>query len=967
METIFWETHNNALFNVFIRDLGQGIQTNLKHMILDNDKSELVVTTADVHKSKKPKVMKKKDLIIQEQNIIRDEKLIKDDLMKIDYAFQSISENNYMEKFNYLKTEKGKQIFKVKLLEYFVKLQKGSKGVKGANGSKDYMSQILILYYSLKYGQHEYILDDEKYLKIVKRLDKKLLDCDTKSYLMKECSDLLPPLNFWDRGEYKLDEWQKTVIQFIKHKKSVLVKAPTSSGKTFVAMATGILHPKILYVLPAKPVAFQVGANFIKMGYRVHYLVENMGHLSYDNQTNIFIGTPDVIEQYLPKIYTEFDYAVFDEIHNLNDMIQYENIIKCIRCPFLALSATINNIEFLKDIFQKIHPGMNIEYVEYKKRFINIQRWIYNDKLTDLHPLSCLDLSDFNSIQFIPFTPKDLINLYESIYDIFEQDDLEEEVEYLSPDKYFSEDKLLTLDDTKEYESFMKQELENIYDKYPKYITEIVNKYQRRPVDTDKKTTNDKQSSNNIIQLFKDCRGKDLLPMLYFHTREEVSKEIFLNLYEDLQNEENINYPFHYDFLQKKSELYQKYMERRTIHSDSIKIKTNDARTEKSEKMNRYDKEQKNKYISDMTNYYNKYISRCEGVAIKNLIRERDEFIENPDFRDIDVFKKHPDFVFSRGEPMSGDEIKSIRREIKKSIGLTVDYENPYFQLLKRGIGLYVSSMPDVYNWILQRLMSERKLGIVISDKTLCLGIDLPIRSVVLTGYKDPNYTTSDYLQMSGRAGRRGHDTQGNIIFHNVPNYLELMKGKLPKIIGSDIHLGNSYQVIQELNRNIKTDHLNWKINQDIKDIKDIKDNQTLKKMVFPVKIQKLAWNLRYYHNSEYFLNEMNKMEKQIFRIDEDSRELWFYRYIIKNLAGKTGKTCETGKTVFNEDLYIEIYKSNKINDNVVEVISHLLEIGEIHKHIVNSLDNTYMITKRTSRIIFTKLRTIIYKYRGFE
>ena len=58
METIFWETHNNALFNVFIRDLGQGINTNLKHMILDNDKSELDIPNT-IHKSNKPKVMKK--------------------------------------------------------------------------------------------------------------------------------------------------------------------------------------------------------------------------------------------------------------------------------------------------------------------------------------------------------------------------------------------------------------------------------------------------------------------------------------------------------------------------------------------------------------------------------------------------------------------------------------------------------------------------------------------------------------------------------------------------------------------------------------------------------------------------------------------------------------------------------------------------------------------------------------------
>ena len=68
METLFWETHDNTQFNVFIRDLSQGINTNLKHMILDNDKSEISQVKRVIHKSKKPTQMKKKDLIIQEQN-----------------------------------------------------------------------------------------------------------------------------------------------------------------------------------------------------------------------------------------------------------------------------------------------------------------------------------------------------------------------------------------------------------------------------------------------------------------------------------------------------------------------------------------------------------------------------------------------------------------------------------------------------------------------------------------------------------------------------------------------------------------------------------------------------------------------------------------------------------------------------------------------------------------------------------
>ena len=86
-------------------------------------------------------------------------------------------------------------------------------------------------------------------------------------------------------------------------------------------------------------------------------------------------------------------------------------------------------------------------------------------------------------------------------------------------------------------------------------------------------------------------------------------------------------------------------------------------------------------------------------------------------------------------EPMSGDTMKTIRREIMKTLNIKIPYEHPIFQMLKRGIGLYIESMPDEYKWILQKLMSKRDIGIIISDKTLCLGIDLPIRTSVLMEY----------------------------------------------------------------------------------------------------------------------------------------------------------------------------------------------------------------------------------------
>ena len=99
----------------------------------------------------------------------------------------------------------------------------------------------------------------------------------------------------------------------------------------------------------------------------------------------------------------------------------------------------------------------------------------------------------------------------------------------------------------------------------------------------------------------------------------------------------------------------------------------------------------------------------------------------------------------------------------------------------------------------------------------------------------------------------------------------------------------------------------------------------------------------------------MNKIEKTIFRIDEDEREHWLFKFVINQLFD------------INSDTYLMIYKKNKIDENIETTLINLIQIGDIHMNIVNSLDNTFMITKKNSEIIFNNLRTLIYKYKGFE
>ena len=97
----------------------------------------------------------------------------------------------------------------------------------------------------------------------------------------------------------------------------------------------------------------------------------------------------------------------------------------------------------------------------------------------------------------ISFTPNDCIILYEIL-----EEKLGDNIEYLSPDNYFKEDKLLTLDDTKEYEIYLKLELKKLNNKYPKEIIDICNEL----ILNNNNLDNLDYNFDNIILFFRDCK-----------------------------------------------------------------------------------------------------------------------------------------------------------------------------------------------------------------------------------------------------------------------------------------------------------------------------------------------------------------------------------------------------------------------------------------------------------------------------
>jgi superfamily II RNA helicase len=917
MKNLQNQTIDKQDLSIFLRDLSLSINVNLKHMIED------LIVNKEEKKNKKNyhkgrKIVKKKDLIIQQQNEKKSKINYEDDISKIGFLMKKLDPMNPFDNLNSFKTDKGKRAFQQKLLEYFWE-----------NKSKN-IHNIFSLYFSI---------DEKEDNEILQNVKSMLNEYDYKLFMMKKMGNMLPPLDLWNQNKKQFEDWQIETIKYVNRGESVIVKAPTSSGKSFIAMSSGIFHKKILYVCPAKPVVYQVGAHFIQMGYKVHFLVDNFSYHSYDSKTNIFIGVPSEIENHIMTIGDDFDYAVFDEIHNLNkndDGDNYENIIKLINCNFLALSATIKNADYLKECFHNIHPNRNIHLIEYNKRFINQQRWIWNDnQYHKLHPFCVYNsIHDVQTNNSLPFTPNDCSRLWEVIEDTFE--DIIDDLDDFSPDEYFKEERILTLEDCRVYEIFLKEKLIELSKIYPKEVQNIFDAF----------TFKEKEKKTGIINFIKKTKEKDMFPMIMFHTNENECKNIFTDIFKQLEQAELEEYPYHYEILEKKQELYKGYLDKRESYKSSIKISQNTTNVEYfiKDKMESFERKEKEIYIKSICDFYQckiheiKKSEKDENIKkkqTKNISKEMNEFMFNPDFCLQDIFKKHKDFIFTKSnKPMEADTIRNVRREIKKTLGIKIEYENQLFQMLKRGIGIYINNMPDEYNWILQKLLSNKEIGIVISDRTLCLGIDLPVRSSCFLGINNNTITRDEYLQMAGRAGRRGKDTQGNIIFYGNIDYKKLMKGDLPEIKGSD----NSIYTL--CNVHPKSDNLYSNMINNKRKVINVDFNMNDKNT-------KITWKLRNYPKANEFLSILPKLEKKVYMLKEYEREEYLLSIISR---------------IIEDNSIISLYKKNKLIS--YQEVNRCKNINELIIKIHNQLNyQQYMITMNLMKVIFQNFNRIIYNY----
>ncbi|KAJ3722132.1 hypothetical protein DFJ43DRAFT_668590 [Lentinula guzmanii] len=137
------------------------------------------------------------------------------------------------------------------------------------------------------------------------------------------------------------------------------------------------------------------------------------------------------------------------------------------------------------------------------------------------------------------------------------------------------------------------------------------------------------------------------------------------------------------------------------------------------------------------------------------------------------------DFSFA-GRPSSIEELERVIQELSGPMLQTSDWA---IRALRRGIAVHHAGKSKGYRVAIENLFRQGYIRVMISTGTLALGINAPARTSVFCG-DSPYLTALMYRQCAGRAGRRGFDLLGNVVFYGLPysRVQRLVLSRLPAL-----------------------------------------------------------------------------------------------------------------------------------------------------------------------------------------
>jgi len=622
-------------------------------------------------------------------------------------------------------------------------------------------------------------------------------------------------------------------LDIVDDNKSALVVAPTASGKTFIGY---YVMDKVLradndgvavYVAPSKALVNQVSAEiyarFSSKTYPAHSKNELLGVFLREfnsaggvmeagkwKNCQVLVTIPHILEMLLlspgnQDWVNRLKYIVFDEVHCIGEQEggdQWEHTMQTIPCPFIALSATVADPGFFHGWLNKVAERKNqaeVKYIPYTERWNDLYKYIFSrGTLRPLHPFCCLGEQSVikNGLASdMTLTPSEMVQLYLQVNKVIGKNKTWDQ---LAPADYFAAKNIgcIVKKEAREYEKLLKDSFMQIlkdgaipseaFDKI------IIGLQQDSTLEGEKADANEKfqpaartgeeealpdfrtlskatayMKGDNIVRLCRELDKKQYLPGIIFNFSRKEIELILKRMVQELKDQQHNKYygdeEATYRSKKVMAQRMAEYERRKVEYEQAVKAKAS---------MNQEGKAARQSNDGEGGRNTDKGANEM-GAEAMHAFESMAEPLPPTDLADdIDLeFSFHSPKAFGQWR----EDIVDLRKDLERR-------KVPKYLLdgLDRGIGMHHEGCKTTYRQAVEILFRRGYLRVVFATATLALGINMPCRSTIFCG-DSLELNGLLFRQMSGRAGRRGFDLLGQVVF------LDMSFLKVQRLIGSDL------------------------------------------------------------------------------------------------------------------------------------------------------------------------------------
>lgn len=610
------------------------------------------------------------------------------------------------------------------------------------------------------------------------------------------------------RVEFQPDGWQRKVLDTIDADKSVFVVAPTSAGKTFISFYAmrKVLEADddgvLVYVAPTKALVNQIAAEVqARYSKRFKYGGKSVwGIHTRDYRINnatgcqVLVTVPHVLQimlmapSHANSWSTRVRRIIFDEIHTIGeaeDGVVWEQLLLMAPCPIVALSATVGNPDefssWLSTTQQAI--GKELVTVNHPFRYSDLRKYFYVPpqkfafsgipEKTTFGSLGLEGLTGFNFVhpvaglvdktRGIPadlaLEPRDCLTLWRAMTKV--QTDKFPVSAKLDPSKALPDvsRKVDILEWEGSLKALLREWLNDPNSPYDKLVHELETSFRDAQREDTYLTVAGSTIKSSAIRDTEDlikttlpllCRlhAQDALPAIFFNFDRHQCESICQAIVEQLASAEAVQV--------KETEKWGRTLEQFEKH----KLQKEKAAAKKgpAKKVKLNDDE--------------------EGASKLDL--QRDAADEGSKWDSFDPDAPIDGYHFADYTKVLRSEFEVYIRQLRRR-----DIAPWLIESLQRGVGVHHAGMNRKYRQVVEILFRKRFLRVIIATGTLALGINMPCKTVVFSG--DSVFLTAlNYRQCAGRAGRRGFDLLGNVVFQGVSRQkvCRLLSSRLPDLNG---------------------------------------------------------------------------------------------------------------------------------------------------------------------------------------